>query len=73
MGARRFTTQTVRAKAGNASFDSTLDFFINLIQLQLQSVTYTSVLMRHLLSEVQYQSNYTRYGDVYAATAFDEV
>lgn len=54
-------------------FDSTLVFFINLIQLQLPSVTYTFVLMQHLLSEVQYQSNYTRYGDVYAATAFDDV
>lgn len=57
MWTRRFTTQTARAKAGNASFDSTLVFFINLIQLQ--SVTYTFVLMRRLLSEVQYQSSYT--------------
>lgn len=57
----------MRAKTGNALV------FINLIQLQLQSVTYTFVLMQHLHSEVQYQSNYTRYGDVNVAAAFDDV
>lgn len=29
--------------------------------------------MQHLLSEVQYRSNYPRYGDVYTAAAFDDV
>lgn len=46
---------------------------MNLIQLKLQSVTYKSVPMQPLLSEVPFQSNYTRYGDVSAATAFDDV